>query len=405
MATIKLKFRPSSVPGAMGTLYYQVIHKRKVKCISTRHHIYADEWNEDTAELVINDNSDRNSELLHIQSSLRWQLEQRIKAIRSMELDIKDFGLNDLCRRFDKIQAQKTVFAFMQEQVSKKEQMKRQGTSMTYLNAYRRFKEFREGADLIFDELTADMIERFEAWLVNRRLKQNTIRFYLRTLKAILGKAINEGLLADRKLFSRVRLSYVKTAKRAITLNELKAILQLSLPEGSALAFARDLFVFSFYMRGMPFVDIAYLRKADLKNGMVSYCRKKTNQHLMVAWEKAQRQIVDRYAHLTTDSPYMLPIIRREDGTEYQQYRRVQENVNHNLKTIGKMIGLKMPLTTYVARHTWATIARDMNISVAIISEGMGHCSYKTTQIYLASIDTSRIHEANKKILRMINGR
>ena len=405
MATIKLKFRPSSVLGAMGTLYYQLIHKRNVKWISAGFRMYADEWDEEKAELVIRSDSGRKAELLQMQSSLKWELEQRRKVMRSMETANKDVSLSELCDGFGKIQTQKTVFAFMMEQVSKKENMKRQGSAKTYGNAYRRFKEFREDVDLTFDELTADMIERYEAWLINRRLKQNTIRFYLRTLKTILGKAINEGLLTDRKLFSRVRLSYVKTAKRAITEKELKAIKRLSLPEDSALAFARDIFMFSFYMRGMPFVDIAYLRKADLKNGTLSYCRKKTGQHLTVEWEKAQQQIVDRYAYLTENSQYMLPIIINDDGTEYEQYRRVQENVNNSLKKIGRMIGLKMPLTAYVARHTWACVARDMNISVAIISEGMGHCSYKTTQVYLNSIDTSRINEANRKIIRRINSR
>lgn len=402
MATIKLKFRPASVIGAMGTLYYQIIHKRNVKWISTELHVFADEWNVDKAELVIKAENGRKAELLRMQSTLKGELEQRKKIIHNRLIKNKEADLNELCEDFDKAQKQKTVFTFMQEQVTKKEEMKRHGSAMTYGNAYRRFKEYRKDVDLTFDKLTQDLIERYEAWLINRRLKQNTVRFYLRTLKAILGKAITDGLLVDRKLFSRVRLSHVKTTKRAITEKELKAIERLSLPDGSAMAFARDIFMFSFYMRGMPFVDIAYLRKTDLKNGTLSYCRKKTNQSLTVEWEKAQQQIVDRYAHLTVNSPYMLPIINHEDGTEYEQYRRVQENVNNNLKKIGRMIGLKLPLTAYVARHTWACVARDMNISVAIISEGMGHSSYKTTQVYLNSIDTSRINEANRKIIRRI---
>lgn len=405
MATIKLKFRPSSVLGAMGTIYYQVIHKRSVKWISAGQHVYADEWDGEHAGLAIRMDSKRKAELLQMQTTLKWELEQRRKMLRRREADNKNASLNELCAGFDSVQARQTVFNFMQEQVRKKEEMQRHGSAMTYGNAFRRFKEFREGADLTFDELTADLIERYEAWLINRRLKQNTIRFYLRTLKAILGKAISEGLLADRRLFSRVHLAYVKTAKRAITEQELKAIERLSLPEGSALAFARDMFMFSFYMRGMPFVDIAYLRKVDLKDGMLSYCRKKTNQQLTIAWERAQQQIVDRYACRTANSRYMLPIISHEDGTEYAQYRRVQENVNNNLKKVGRMIGLKMPLTAYVARHTWACVARDLNISVAIISEGMGHSSYKTTQVYLNSIDSSRINEANRKIIRRISSR
>ena len=99
----------------------------------------------------------------------------------------------------------------------------------------------------------------------------------------------------------------------------------------------------------------------------------------------------------------VLPIIRKTDRTEYRQYQRMQENINRALKKIGKRVGLKMPLTTYVARHTWATVARDMNVPITIISEGMGHHSYKTTQVYLNSIDTSRINEANRHIIRRIS--
>ena len=325
MTTVKLKFRASSVPGAEGTLYYQLTNRRK------------------------------------------------------------------------------TVFTFLQGQASRKEQMQRHGTARTYGNAYRRFREFRRGVDLAFDELSPDMMERYEAWLIGRRLRQNSIRCYLRTLNTLFYKAVEEGLLDDRNLFSRVRLSHVKTAKRAIGERELKSIASLPLPEGSTIALARDLFMFSFYMRGMPFVDMAYLRKTDLKNGMLTYCRRKTNQCLTVAWEKAQQTITDRYASLTRDSPCLLPVIRKADGTEYRQYQRMQTNINRALKKIGVMAGLKMPLTTYVARHTWASIARDMNIPVAIISEGMGHNSLKTTQVYLNSIDTSKINEANKRIIRRIS--
>lgn len=404
MATIKLKFRPSSVPEAEGTLYYQVIHKRKVKYISTEHHIYAYEWDEKAETIVVAAESERKGTLAMMQCKIDKAFKQLRSILDRTERCHKDYTVEDLCKAFIKEQTYKTVFVFLQEQATKKEQMKRLGTARTYGNAYRRFKAFREDVDLTFDELTPDMIECYEAWLIDRRLKQNSIRCYLRTLNTLLCKAVAEGLLSNRYLFSRVRLSYVKTTKRAISEKELKVIANLELPEHSTMALARDIFMFSFYMRGMPFVDIAYLRKTDLKNGMWTYCRRKTNQCLMVEWEKAQQKILDRYAHQTENGPYLLPIINKEDGTEYLQYQRMQTNINRALKKIGEMAELKMPLTTYVARHTWASVARDMNIPIAVISEGMGHNSIKTTQVYLNSIDISRINEANKRIIKRIGG-
>ena len=404
MATVKLRFRPSSVPESEGTLYYQVIHKRNVKCISTGYHVFPNEWDAETMSLVMPSEGERKEYLQQLRLTIEWEVSQRQSILHKLENTNQNFSLEDLCNAFNQIPACKTVFTFLQEQIARQKKMQRQGTAMTYTSAYRRFKEFRSDKDLTFSELSPNMIEEYEAWLVNRNLMQNSIRFYLRTLNTLIHKAVDEGLLNDyENLFNRVHLSYVKTAKRAITAEYIRAIKKLQLPKDSTLAFARDIFMFSFYMRGMPFVDIAYLKKSDLKNGQVSYCRKKTNQLLVVEWEQEQQDIIDRYTNQTTDTPYILPIITKVDGNEYQQYLRVQENTNRALKKIGTMIGLKMSLTFYVARHSWASIAQDMNYSIAIISEGMGHNSIRTTQTYLASIDTSRVNEANRNIIRRIS--
>jgi site-specific recombinase XerD len=280
--------------------------------------------------------------------------------------------------------------------------MKRIGTTKTYTDALRRFMEFREGEDLDFESMTADLMERYEAWLIDRGLKRNSIAYYLRTLRTFYNRAVEAGLTDDRDIFRHVHTSYGKTTKRAISVSDIRAIERIDLREGSPLAFARDLFMFSFYMRGMPFVDMAFLRKSDLKRGLVTYCRKKTNQCLTIAWEKPMQSIIDRYASQTRNTPFILPILKQDDDTAYRRYRQVEQTVNRNLKKIGDRIGLRIPLTTYVARHSWASIARNMDVSIAVISEGMGHNSYRTTQIYLNSIDTSQINRANRKIIRSV---
>ena len=404
MATIKLKFRASAVSEKVGTLYYQVIHKRNVKWISTDYHVFQNEWDDKVANIAIPPDGERMQELLLIKSAVAWELRQRKGIIIKMETFNDDFSLNELCEAFSLLPTCKTVFTFLEEQVDRQEQMQKYGTANTYINAYRRFKEYRQDKDLVFDELTPDMIEEYEAWIANRDQKPNTIRFYLRTLNTLFCKATSCGLLnEERKLFGRVRLSYVTTTKRALSETDILDLQNLKLEPYTTKAFARDIFMFSFYMRGMPFVDIAYLKKSDLKNGILTYRRKKTNQPLTVEWEQVHQEIVERYAHQTEGSPYMFPIIKRTDGTEYRQYKCVQEKVNRTLKKIGIMIGLKKPLTAYVARHSWASIARDMNIPIPIISEGMGHQSYKTTQVYLNSIDVSKISEANRSIIQRIN--
>lgn len=163
---------------------------------------------------------------------------------------------------------------------------------------------------------------------------------------------------------------------------------------------ARDLFMFSFYTRGMSFVDMAYLRKSDLRNGILSYRRRKTNRQLFVKWERQMQAIVDKYS--TGDSPYLLPIIKNMETDSRRQYQNASHFVNTKLRKIGVMLGLSMPLTAYVARHGWASIAKSKQVPVATISEAMGHDSETTTRIYLASLDTAHVDRANHLVLSAI---
>ena len=189
----------------------------------------------------------------------------------------------------------------------------------------------------------------------------------------------------------------------SVKLRKAEFLEKLELPRCSSLDKARDLFLLSFYLRGMAFVDMAFLKKTDLRCGMVSYNRRKTHQNINIEWIKPMQAIIDKYTEQTKDSPYMLPILTGRESSPYAAYRKKEHNPNYNLKRIGEMVGLKIPLTTYVARHTWASVALHMNIPVATISEGMGHNSYQTTQIYLQSLDVATINEANKRIIKTIS--
>lgn len=164
--------------------------------------------------------------------------------------------------------------------------------------------------------------------------------------------------------------------------------------------YARDLFMFSFYTRGMSFVDMAYLKKKDLQNGVLAYRRQKTGQQLFIKWEKPMQEIVAKYD--TTGTPYLLPIIRNMEKDARKQYKNAAHLVNAKLKKLGEQLGLGIPLTTYVARHAWASIAKSKNIPVSTISEAMGHDSETTTRIYLASLDTSVVDKANSLILKSL---
>lgn len=402
MAIVKVKFRASSVEGKEGTLYYHLIHQRNLRWISTDYHVFPEEWNDKKSAIIVSNSNNRQAHLQLIQSKIDWEMKQMQRIIIGKEADGISYSIDDIAKDIQQLPPSQSVFAFFQQQIAKKEQMQCVGTKNNYTSAANRFMEFRNHEDLAFGQMTADMMEMYQAWLWNRGIAQNSVSFYLRTLRTLYNKAVEAGQAPPIDIFTHVQTANVRTAKRAITVKDIRKIEKLDLPRGSSLDKARDLFLLSFYLRGMAFVDMAFLKKSDLKCGLMSYNRRKTHQNLNIEWMKPMQAIIDKYAELTKDSPYLLPILTGKETALYTAYRKEEYNTNYNLKKIGQMIGLKIPLTTYVARHTWASIALHMNIPIAAISEGMGHNSYKTTQIYLQSLDVATINEANERIIRKI---
>ena len=220
-------------------------------------------------------------------------------------------------------------------------------------------------------------------------------------MRAVYNRAVDDELIIDCKPFKRVSTAIEKTPKRAISLRNIKRLKALDCSHNPSRKFARDMFLFSFYTRGMSFVDIAYLQKKNLKGDVLFYRRKKTNQQLMIHWEGCMQEILKSYG-ADTSSPYLFSIIKEPSNNTRKQYQNALFLINRHLKEIGKGLGLHQPLTMYCARHSWASIARDEGIPLSVISEGMGHDSEKTTQIYLASLKTEVIDKANRKILKLL---
>jgi integrase len=271
-------------------------------------------------------------------------------------------------------------------------------TSETYAATLRSFKRFRAGRDLVLEEIDSDLVTAYEAYLMRSGVSPNSSSFYMRNLRAVYNRAVEKGLIAQRYPFKHVYTGVDKTIKRAISLRSIKQIKAADLSKHPTLAFARDMFLFSFYTRGMSFVDMAYLRKKDLNGGVLTYRRRKTGQQLFVKWERCMQEIVERYA--ISQSSYLLPIIKPHgEVDERKQYIYTAHNINRSLKFLGTLLDLPVPLTMYVSRHSWASIAKCKNIPISVISEGLGHDSESTTRIYLASLDTVAIDRANSLIL------
>lgn len=402
MATFKLKFHPSTAEGKPGTLYFQVTHRRSTRTVYTDYHITPEEWDGRTSFIRITGTPERQAELRLITSKLRWDCKQITSLITEKEQAMVEYTADDIVSAFRLLPPCPTWFGFIHGMVAEKIRIGRLGTAKTYRDALASFSRFRNGEDIAIDALDAELMNQYEAWLKAQGVKRNSSSCYLRTLRTLYRKAVEKGLATDKDIFRHVFTGFASTVKRALPLDTIRTIRRLSLPDGSDLAFSRDMFMLCIYLQGISFVDMAYLKKDDIKNGLLQYSRKKTGQSVSIGWELVMQEIVDTYAHLTVGSPYLLPIITKQDGTERRQYERMEHKVNRLLKKIGALVGLQIPLTTYVGRHCWASTMRDMGVSLSIVSKGLGHESLRTTQIYLSSIDTEGVVKANRQLIGKI---
>lgn len=403
MASIKIKFRASQKENREGTLYYQVIHNRTARQISTGCKLYPAEWDETTSQIVIPTSADESRQLYltTLQDRIR-EGSARLKGVAArLARTEKDYTTDKILRLYSIPSDDGCFLAFGRELVSQLKQVGRIRTAETYtttLNSFMRFRGNR--CDIPLDEVDATLMMEYEAYLKENGVCPNSSSYYMRNLRAIYNRAVDKELTMQRNPFKHVYTGIDKTVKRAVPMKVIRQIRDLNLKSNPSMELARDLFMFSFYTRGMSFVDIAYLKKKDLQNGILSYRRQKTNQQLFIKWEQPMQDIVNKYN--TKESPYLLPIIKDAEKDVRRQYKNAEHLTNNKLKKIGELLGLTIPLTTYVARHGWASIAKSKHIPVSIISEAMGHDSEGTTRIYLASLDTSAVDKANGIILRSI---
>ncbi len=397
MASVRIKFRPSTVRQKEGRLYFQVIHNRVVRQLYTDYKVFPDEW-DDKNECIIT-LGQRANYLRGILEHLEWDEARLKKVIIQLEMECRRYSADEVVTAYERLTSESSLFSFMHAVIAQMKQLGRERTSETYTATLRSFMSFRQDNDVPVDAITSDLILQYEAWLKGRGITMNTVSFYMRILRAVYNRAVEKGLTTQRYPFRHVYTGVEKTVKRAVPIKVVKALKGLDLSVKPSLAFARDMFLFSFYTRGMSFVDMAFLRKSDLRNGILTYRRRKTGQRLSIRWEKCMAEVVARYPAENTD--YLLPIISHV-GDERRQYTNALHLINCRLKTLSDMLHLPRPLTMYVARHSWASAAKAKNVPLSVISEGMGHDSEATTQIYLASLETTVVDKANKLILSLL---
>ena len=399
--SVRIKLRASSVDGKEGTLYYQVIHNRTVRQIGTDYRLHATEWHQDDEKIAPGKcaNDERRDYLRELTERIRSDKLRLARIIGELDHAGMDYTADDVVCKYNELTSRLSFPVYMQSLISHLKAEGRARSSETYTATMKSFMAFREGKDVLWDSITPSLVSSYEAWLKARGVSMNTASFYMRILRAAYNRAVGEGLTTDQRPFSQVYTGVAKTAKRGISTDDVSRILHLDLSTSPSMAFARDLFMFSFYTRGMSLIDIAKLRADNLRGGILTYQRSKTGQRISVKWRTEMQTIVDR--HHQPGSARLLPVIKTETDIR-RQYDTALHNINYNLKKIGESVGLSIPLTMYVARHSWASAASRNNIPLHVISQCLGHDSERTTRIYLSGIDVDQMDEANEKIIRKL---
>ncbi len=396
MTSVKIKFRQSTIKNKEGVLYLQLIHNRKAKLLTTRFHLFPFEWDTRLESVIIeNTSNERSVYLQNLKDGLENEVQQIYELISILEKR-GEYTTEELVEYYVNNSFNGYFFPFIKHQVKKLKSENRTKTASICETAQRSFSRFRYGEDIRIEKIDNLLIGRYETYLKNNNVCINSISCYMRALRSIYNQAVLKGLTVSKNPFRDVYTGIDKTSKRAVNEDIIVKLCRLDLSGQANLQIARDLFMFSFYTRGMSFIDMANLKRSNLKNGYIVYSRSKTKQILTIKIEKCIEDIIARYKDLILGN-YILPIYN-EQNRDYISYLRTY---NKRLKRLSEMMELEKPLSSYVSRHSWATIALHKGISVQVISEGMGHENEKTTRIYLASMDQSVIDNANAQIIAL----
>ena len=371
-------------------------HRRATQQITTNIRLQPDEWDAIGEQVVVS---------VADKSIIQNRIDSDIALLKRIVKDLDGSGVTysvgDIIKRYKSPECHVSVLDFMKNQIRLMRNANRLGTALNYEKTMKNFVEFLGGVNLPFSAMTEQLIADYNAFLVQRGMVRNSISFYMRIMRAVYNKAVRQKLVEQSHPFTEVYTGIDRTRKRAVSESVISQLYKLNLAEGTPLALAKDIFIFSYCTRGMAFVDIAYLKKENIQNGVICYARRKTGQLLSVRIEPSIQRIIDRYSSAL--SPYVFPILTSTDKKEaYEEYQVAINNHNRQLRRLSKMLPAGCKLTSYTSRHSWATAARNHNVPISVISAGMGHTSEQTTQIYLTMLENSVIDDANQGLIRSL---
>lgn len=385
-------------------IIFRLCHFQKTISISTGYSVAEKYWDENNRRIKSHYKGVAN--VLRVNNFLEKERARHIDQITILkdkkELDY--LSIQELKEKLVPKKNYKTFFGYSQHLIESLIDQNRIGTARTYKTAVNSVKKFRKQKDFKFNELNYRFLLDYEAYFFKNGYTINGFASFMRTVRAIYNKAIKDGVAEKEGYpFERYTLKMEPTKKRAISLESMQKIANLKYKPGSALFKTRNYFMMSFYLMGASFTDLAHLRIENIVDGRIQYKRQKTGKHYDIKVSPSLQTILDYYIKDKSKEDYILPVIRSEEPvTQYKHILRARKKYNKRLRLIAEDAGIETKLTSYVARHTFASLANNMAIPVTAISEMLGHQKLSTTQIYLASLNKKTIDNYNDKVISMI---
>ena len=279
-----------------------------------------------------------------------------------------------------------------------------------YLCALHSFQDFAggRGVPLPMNEVfRPERLKAYEEWLMQKKarpLKPNSVTCYMSSLRAVYNRWMPAGTPGhDAKMFADVHTRVVSQTKRALRGWQMEKVLAGS--PFIAGQTALDYFRLMFLCRGMPFIDLAHLRKRDLQGRYLVYLRHKTKRPMRVELCPEALRLLRKYGKENPDSPYLLPILDADTPGGWGLYKDYQDALRHFNRELAPAVELLLPgirVSSYTARHTWATLAYHMGLPLGVISQSLGHSSIRVTETYLKPFENERLDKANKQLIAAV---
>ena len=332
------------------------------------------------------------------------ELQQRMLEFNSEQKEYTTTTLlNDENKKFEL----KTVSQFYQELIEQCKSNDKCGNRLIYKSSYNSLKVFTKNQlDIPFSAIDVSWLNKYEKWLRSKGNKETTMSLMFRTLRSAYNKAIKAKCARKSDYpFDEYKINKfdTKTQKRAIAKTEvLKFTKEVdNIGKRQYVQLSKDIFIFSYLCGGINFTDIANLTKANITNGRLHYIRQKTGKLIKLGISEEAMQIIKKYE--SESKGYLFPILNTNiHKTPLQKQNRIHKmlgKINKNLKLIATQLNVDANMTTYVARHSFASVLKKSGVSIALISEALGHSDLSTTQVYLDSFDNEQIDTAMQNLL------